>query len=326
MSPARRSLSVLAGFLALGVAPLRAADVEKVLPDDTQVVLTVNVRQILDSALVKKYVLPDFEDKLNTEVSKVVRLLGLNPVKEITAVTFAAPGGPDQDKWLGVISGSFDPARIQAAVDQFAKGRPEAVAVHQFAGARVYEDLSSKGTKTNWPRYFSLLDRNTVVLSPQKDYVAGAAARVAGKPAPGKLDAGLRSLIAKQDPKQSLWVAAVASKEMRQQLAKNGGARDFADRIQSISGGLTLTDDVRLNFRVQTNDANAARQLRQQLEAGKAVAVLAVSVNEELKDYAPGIIDVLNAFRFGQDQGTVSVELTIAGNLIEQNIKKSPKR
>src|SRR5437868_13847798 len=326
MSPSRRSWPVLAGLLLLGASPVRAAEasVEKLFPDDTQAVLTVNVRQILDSAVVKKFVLPDVEAKLNTEVGKVVRLLGLNPVKEISAVTFATPGGSDSAKWIGVVSGEFDPARIQSAVDQFAKGRPDAVAVHQQGNVRIYEDLSSKDGQTNWPRYFALLDRHTLVASPNKDYVTAAVGRAAGKQA-SKLDPGLQTLVEKQDPKQSLWLAAVASKEMRQQLAKNGGAKDFADKIQSLSGGLTLTDDIRLNVRVQTSDPNAARQLRQQLEAGKAVAVLAVSVNEELKDYAPGIIDVLNAFRFSQEKGAISVELTIASNLIEQNIKKPAK-
>src|SRR5438128_1012730 len=83
------------------------------------------------NSVVLKFVLPDVEGKVNTEVGKVVRLLGLNPVKEISAVTFATPGGSDAAKWLGVVSGEFDPARIQSAVDQFAKGRPDAVAVHQ---------------------------------------------------------------------------------------------------------------------------------------------------------------------------------------------------
>jgi len=196
--------------------------------------------------------------------------------------------------------------------------------IRQEGSVRIYEDLSSKAGQTSWPRYFALLDRHTLVASPNKEYVTSAAGWSTAKQ-PSKFDAGLRALIQKQDPKQSLWLAAVASNEMRQQLAKNGGAKDFADKIQSVSGGLSLTDDVRLNFRVQTSDPNAARQLRQQLEAAKAIAVLAVSVNEELKDYAPSIIDTLNAFRFAQDQGTISVELTIAANLIEQNIKKTPK-
>lgn len=323
MSPLSRSWPALLG-LVLAALPARAADIEKLLPDDTTAVLTINVGQILDSAVVKKYVLPDIEAKVNTEVGKVVRLLGLNPVKEISAVTFASPGGSDQNKWLGVVSGSFDPGRIQSAVDQFSKGRPDAVAVHRQGEVRIYEDLSNKDDQSSWPKYFALLDRHTLVASPNKDYVTGAVARAAGKQE-SKLDAGLRALLAKQDPKQSLWLAAVASKEMRQQLAKNGGAKDFADKIQSLSGGVTLAEDVRLNLRVQTSDPNAARQVRQSLEAGKAVIILAVSVNEELKDYAPGIIDVLNSFRFAQDQGAVSVELTVAAGLLEQNIKKTPK-
>src|SRR5436190_3092191 len=183
MSPLRRSWPLFVGLLVLSSSRVCAAEVDKLLPDDTQAVLTVNVRQILDSPVVKKYVLPDVEAKVNTEVGKVVRLLGLNPVKEIAAVTFASPGGSDQGKWLGVVSGSFDPAKIQAAVDQFAKGRPDAVAMHRQGEVRIYEDLSSKDGQTSWPRFFALLDRHTLVASPNKEYVTGAVDRAAGKQA-----------------------------------------------------------------------------------------------------------------------------------------------
>src|SRR5262249_44762248 len=157
----RLSCPLFVGLVVLSSAPVRGADVEKLLPGDTQLVVNVNVRQILDSAVVKKYLLPEMEEKANSEIAKVVRLLGLNPVKEITSVAFATPGGTDQGKWVGVVSGDFDPGKIQAAVDQFAKGRPDAVAVRQQGKVRIYEDLSSKEGQTSWPRYFALVDRHT---------------------------------------------------------------------------------------------------------------------------------------------------------------------
>jgi hypothetical protein len=225
--------------------------------------------------------------------------------------------------WRAVVTGSFHPARIRAAADQFAQAHPDAVAVSKLESVPVYEDRT-KEKSAGAPRYFALLDKQTVVVTPSKEYMAQAIAKSAGK-RQSKLDAGLRGLMDRQASGQSLWLAGVASKEMKQQLAKNaGGMKDFADKIQSVSGGLALSDEIRLHFRVQTSDANAARVVRQQLEAAKAVAVLAVSVNDELKDYSPTIMDVLNAIRFSQDQGAVSLELTIGANLIEKGIKKQP--
>jgi hypothetical protein len=326
MSCSRRSWLALVGLLVLSAAApaadLPPATLDKLLPDDTQVVFTVNVRQLLDSAVVKKYVLGDVQKALDTEAAKVLRLLGLNPIKEVDGITVATPGGADQGKWLAIVTGSFDPAKLRAGAEQFAQAHPDAVAVSKVDGVPVYEDLT-KDKQSSAPRYFALLGKQTVIASPAKEYVAEAIAKAAGK-RPAKLDAGLRTLIARQDLRQSLWLAAVTSKEMRQQLAKNagGGLKDFADKIQSVSGGLTVTDEIRLNVRVQTSDANAARMVRQQLEADKAIAVLAVSVRDELKDYAPTITDVLNAFRFSQDQGAVSVELTVAANLIDKGVKR----
>lgn len=324
MSRSLRPSLALLGLAFLCAAPARAADIDRLLPDDTEMVLTVNVRQILDAAVVKKYVLPDAEKKVDSEVQKIVRVLGLNPVKEITSITFALPGGTDPNRMLAVINGSFAPDKLQAAANQLVQSRPDTLAVQEQDGVRVYESLAKDGPK-GLPRFFALLDRNVLVAAPNPDYMAEAIAKSRGK-RPSKVNAGLRTLIGKQDARQSLWLAAVTSDEARQQLAKNfPGLKDFASKLQSVSGGLTLTDDVKVNFRVQTGDAVAARAVRQQLEAGKALVILAVSLDQNMKDYGPTIIDVLNSIRFAQDQGTLGLELTISGNLIENTINIKPK-
>ena len=49
-------------FALLGPIPnLPAAEIDKYLPDDTQIVLHANIRQILESDLGKKYLMPQLE-------------------------------------------------------------------------------------------------------------------------------------------------------------------------------------------------------------------------------------------------------------------------
>jgi hypothetical protein len=60
----RLSLFVLGLSLFSLPATVRAADLDKLLPDDTDSIMSVNVRQILDSAIVKKYALDNVKESM----------------------------------------------------------------------------------------------------------------------------------------------------------------------------------------------------------------------------------------------------------------------
>src|SRR5262245_27654260 len=97
MSPYRTFIASLLSLFALAVsaATLPAADVDKYLPADTEMVLTINIRQILDSALVKKEALGMLTDLIqgSEEAKTTLTKLGLDPLKDIDRLTVAGPGG-----------------------------------------------------------------------------------------------------------------------------------------------------------------------------------------------------------------------------------------
>ncbi len=318
MSLPRMTL-VLCVFSAAIVPPARAAELEKLVPDTADLVVSVNLRQILDSALMKKHVLPEMELKFAAEAARIAGLLGLNPVKEVVSVTVAFPGASSETQWLGIVHGDFDVARLHAAGDKLMQSRPGAVAVHQQDKLRIYEDLSHKDQKAA-PRFFAALDRDVFVMSPAKSSIVDAATRRQSKLAP-KANPALAALVARQDGKQSIWLAAATSDALKKNLGQQAGQGSPAAKVISLGGGLTVADDLRVNFRMQMADVKAARDMRQQLEALKAVAVLAISVNEDLRDYAPILVDALNGLAISQDQLVVGVDLTVPGTLVEKGIQ-----
>src|SRR5258707_15347454 len=119
----------LALVLAVGLlaAPARAAEVDKYLPSEAEAVMFVNVRQILDSAVVKKYALELAKDGLknNVDAQQMLNAFGLDPFKDITSFTVATGGGISEPKLLAIMHGTFDVAKIQAAVEAHAKGPPD---------------------------------------------------------------------------------------------------------------------------------------------------------------------------------------------------------
>src|SRR5690349_4649491 len=102
-------LAALALSLALALPALAAAPAgsyEKYLPDETDGVITINVRQLLDSELIKKAGL----DKAlaGEDAQKALGVIGLDPLKDIDRVVIA--GGKDEG--LVIIQGKFDPAKL----------------------------------------------------------------------------------------------------------------------------------------------------------------------------------------------------------------------
>jgi hypothetical protein len=306
----------------LAAAPARAAEVDQLLPARTELVVSVNLRQILDSPVVKKHVLPEVDSKVAQElfqVVKLVNLLGLNPIKDVASFTVASPGDPDGGDWVVIVRGTFDVRRLHAAADQWAQSRPGTVTVHEDEKIRIYEDLTQKDKAA--PRFYALLDSEVAVISPSKARVLEVLARRTAKE-PAKANAGLAELAGKQNNKQCIWIASVTSDGVKKNL---NGPLALAGKVVSLGGGVTLTEDIQLNLRVQMSDTRSAREMRQQLEALKAIAILAISVNDDLKDYGPVLMDVLNAIALSQEQGTIGVDLKISGSTLERGTQAGKK-
>src|SRR5215472_13897412 len=65
-----RVIGVIRGFLFIGLmaaGSARAAEPDKLLPDDSEYIITLNIRQLLDSALTKKYGLPKIQELLKSD-------------------------------------------------------------------------------------------------------------------------------------------------------------------------------------------------------------------------------------------------------------------
>src|SRR5271155_5233975 len=102
--------AVVALLAPLGMA--RGAAVDQYFPGETQVVVTMNVRQILDSALMKKDI-GKVRDQLKEieEAQKVLEDLGFDPFKDLDSITLAAVGATDQERVLVVAHGRFNVAK-----------------------------------------------------------------------------------------------------------------------------------------------------------------------------------------------------------------------
>lgn len=265
----------LAAVVAAG-APTRAAEPDKLLPADTDVVMAMNFKQALGSDIVKRYALENLKQTLQgNDAQKLLRELGLDPLKDIDRVVVGMSGKDETDfKYLVVVHGTFDAEKLYKAAE--AQTRKDA---DHFALVKDGKDVMFKYTPdTGNPLYGTVVDEKRVILSGDKKGIADALA----VPASGKanLSREMITLVKGMDDKSTLWVAALASGRLDKVKLKgpaaNPGVQNTLGNLRHATLVVRVEKDVDLNIGLGMKDNDAAE------EAGKTVDELLQTVKGAL--------------------------------------------
>jgi hypothetical protein len=307
----RIGLAVL-GLAALLAAPLSAAEVDRFLPKDTEVLLSFNFRQLLDSPLLKdKH--GAIRDALqnNDQVADVLKDLGLDPLKDIDSLTVAAPGAGDQDQGLMILRGRFNVAKLKARAETEAKNNEEVLKIHKVPDGAGGQFLLYEVNVPNSPQpvFVAVANEKTIVASPGKDYVIDALKTKPGaKPALKSKE--FQALLQKIDGKQTLTAVALSKALKKGQAAELPGVKDALDMFEAVAGGITIADDVKLEVGLSTKNADDADTLKKNITDGLnlALAGLALAGKPEL---APAL-DFLKSIKVATKESTVLIRGQIA--------------
>jgi hypothetical protein len=312
--------TVLVAALTLSSAA-RAAGPDKLLPADSEFVLTVNVKQLLGSPLVQKRGLAAAKDALKSveEVNQVLQDLGFDPFTDLDRVTIAGPGGNEQDRGLMIARGRFDLEKFKTRADRAIQDEPEVLKARKAGGGIVYE-VTPPGHET--PLFVALLNKTTIVASPGKDYVVDAMKKEAGKAEGDIKDKNFRAVLARMDDKQSLAFAAVGSAFKGGDL---GSAGELFEKIDAVGGGLTIGDEIKLEVVLSSSSEDDAKKIKDTvntgINSGIALLGLATGDNKELEK----ILDVLKTIKATAKDKTVTLKARIGAELLEGMFDKEEK-
>lgn len=320
---AKNLICTLAAGLALTcVSSTRAADVDPLLPDDSEVVVTVNVKQILGSNLIKKYALDQMKQALESDRAKdVFGPLGLDPLKDVSTVVLAGPGGDEPGKACIIIRGNFDVDKLRASAEKQAK-KDENLKIVKEGEHTLYEVKNPRGGRNPLgdTMYMAIAGADAIVASPTKDYVTAALNKKSGGKA--KINKKLAAILKSADGNQSLFLAVLADGFKKSELARDEKVKELLDKVEAMSVGLTVGDDIKLNSSVSAKNAAAAGDLKKQLEEGvdQAKALVGVlALNNP--DIAP-LADILNTFKVKTAEAKVTLNGAISAKVIENAIKR----
>jgi hypothetical protein len=306
--------------IALAATPARAAEVDKYLPDDTEEVVMVNVKQLLDSGLFKKYGLDPAKQALkdNGDIADILKDLGFDPFTDLDRVVIGSAGGDDPEKVLVIAHGHFDLAKFKAKGEEAAKSNGEHLKIHKRdKGPVIYEVNHPQLDK---PMFVALADKNTMLISPGKDYVIDALKKIdATKPTVKNKD--IQALIERMDGKQTVSMAMLGSA-----LTKGGDLTGFIpketlENIDAVGGGLTVGDDVKLEVVVTAKTAEAAKDINKGVNDGlkQALAALALLATQQ-KELEP-VLDIVKSMKTTAKDKTVTLKGEVSGDLVEKMLK-----
>lgn len=302
----RFSWLVVVGLIASAV-PVGAAEGDKYLPSGTQLVVTLNVKQMLDSSLVKKD-LDKIQQALKGagEAQQVMTALGFDPLKDLDSIVVAAVGADDQEKVMLLARGKFDTAKFKAKAEEVAKNMGDVLKIHKVGDNTLYEANVPNQPK---PMFACLVDGQTIVASPQKDSVTDALDIKAGKKK-AMVKKELQALLDKTSSGQSLSVAVLGD--------ALGGNVPFGDKVEHIKGGITLGDEIQTEFVIVTKDADSAKAISELLKMGLDQGKNFVSLFAmQQKELAP-LAEMIDVLKVTDKDATVTLKGTVTKEALEK--------
>jgi len=289
-----------------------AAKIDKYLPDDAGGVFVVDVKQILASMAFTKELKKQLEDLLKMDqVQMVLKDTGFDPFKDVDRVILAiTPGADGMSGPFLIVEGRFDAKKLEAKAEELAKQFPIIKPV-EIGKAKMYEINPGHGN----PAYMGLVDKGTFVLSDSKQEITEAVEKVGGKRKTEFKSKSLGKLIAKMDPKLAVKVACAGEMPTGgSAMSVPGGGfvrmiRTLADEgIDSVTGGITVGDDIKGKIHFTARDADIAKKLAAEFEAGIAEAHAHIAKEAvRNKDLAP-VVEVVKTIKTSANEQTITVE------------------
>jgi len=317
------------GLLALGLVLLQLSQVEaatpsKYLPDNSEAVLRIKVKELLETEIVKKNALEQIKTALreNIQLGLVFDTLGFDPLKDIDSITIAVhdfkfsppmAGGTPESPFGGffaLVQGNFDLDKFHSTLAEAAKQMPNELSVSEHGGFKVYE-----AKQAGQPTYVAFLDKQTAVAGNKKDLVANAIDVHLGKrkPAPNRT---IVNMLAKVSESQPVIIALPLPSAAKEAMRNNPQLAVLADNLEGFTASATVGKDATADIFVHTNDAQVAQQLRGQLEGLKLFAAAAIQGQN-----LPGgelLAELVQGLKTNADGKTVTLKLELTQAMIDR--------
>ena len=298
----------------------RSAEPDKLLPGTTDTVLQVNIKQILESDIAKKYALEKIKQSLdNRDVKTMLAEVGLDPLKDIDQLVIGTSGDSKSEmKFLGILHGNFTPEKLYKAAMAQTKKDPDKYSQIKEGDTVIFKFIPEGGDQSF---YLTMIDENTVIAANEKKLIINAVAASKSNRS-AALSKELSALIKKMDDKASVYAVSVVKGKLDEfKIPPNpavdfSGIQDVLPKIETVSLSVSVKTDVNIQVTVGMKDENSAGDFRNAFDELfnqlKPLAQLAGAANPKAKP----LTDILNSIK----SSTKDKDVVISGKLTGANI------
>jgi hypothetical protein len=314
----------------VSVAPALTADSLRLLPADTDLVAMINVKQILESDVVKKYALEQIKQVLEgQDAKKLLADLGVDPLKDVEKLTAASIdtkfGKQEEMKYLLIVHGTFDAVKLYKSAEAAAKVNGDRLQIMKDGGTFMLKFQPDGGQP---PVYATVLNNKTVVVGSEKKLITEAVAR-ASSDKPPAIKKELATLLQKLDGNGSVNLAACLKGKLDDVKLPGGGnlplKLDKIEKVLALMETAVVTvkigTDIGFEATIGMKDEDSAGEMRNALDdllkQLKPLAQFAGAADPKFKPLA-GILDGVKITTKKQD---VIVTGKISGADIGKMIK-----
>ena len=312
-TPVALVLALAVGSFAISYAQESALKVQ--LPADTQALIHLNFRAMIDSPLAKKMgIEKEIIKALDFDVEFIAEI-GFDPLKDIDSITIAAPGGGDMEKCLIILAGKFKADKLVAKANEDAKNNVDNVKIHK-AGDKTIFELIDFFPDQQVPMFMMIASNSTILASTQKEYLEKAFANSGSKLA----NKDFSALVEKLDPDLAISMVAVSSAFPSKAIPEP--YKVIIEGIDSIIGigGIGIDEDVTLKINVFTKDEDSSKKLKETMDQGMAQALgfLGLMAAQE-KELTP-VLEFVKSMKTSSKEKMMSLEGKLPVKMIVESI------
>jgi hypothetical protein len=317
----------LVAALAIPVRSARAID-PKYLPADTEAVLTVNVKALLESDLAKahKDLVAKGKAKLKEKVDQspakeYLEKAGFDVFKDLHSITIAGNGGKDTDKIFLVIEGNFDTDKIL----DVARDAGNEVKVGKVGNIPTLEISAGEDQK---PIHAAILNDHVILAAGTRALLTEGIARsnsakAAVKPA---LKTLLDSTKATQAFSMVITANGIANGLNDAPVGVPDGINQQLQAIDGLSMNLTVAKDVSFQVAANVKDNESASKMTKTLNFGLLAVRGMIGQKAENDEKAQLVLDLANTLRVAQQGLNVTLRGEISRENFDRILEMMPKK
>jgi len=242
------------------VAPLRAVEPDKMIPADAEFVWSVRPKQLLDSALLKSQGWDLALKTLlsaNETVQEIMDSTGIDPFRDIESLLISSRGQGEKGRFVIVARGKFNPAKISKTIEKQGKENGAPVKKSQEEGVTLWELATPV-----FPIYAGFIGKEAVIASNVKEDIIECLTGGIRKDPSRELKAALDRMTGRE----AAWMVGLVTQEAKKEMRGPDGIREFAEKVDSWSATLDMTEAIAVAMNLHAPDGAAANTLRKTIE------------------------------------------------------------